>query len=188
MKVFSRLFRTALHWAAIVASLLLLNAQAYAGHKASHSEKYIPGIWVDPDGCEHWVMDDGWEGYMTPNVTPDGVPVCHRVKACRVENADQLFAVDKSYINAANRKRLADFFRNAGATAYVIYGHTDSTASDEYNMGLSLRRAEAVAQIARSVGARVSKVRGFGERQPIASNKTAYGRSRNRRVEIICIK
>jgi len=151
-------------------------------------EQYIPGIWVDPDGCEHWAMDDGAEGYMTPNVTRDGIPVCHRVKACLVESSDQLFAVDKSYINAANRKRLADFFRTAGASAYSIYGHTDSDASDEYNMGLSLRRANAVAAIAKSVGARISAVRGFGERQPIATNKTAYGKSRNRRVEVICIR
>ncbi len=188
MKAYSRLYKLARIWIAVVASVLVLTDAATAGHTAGHSERYVPGIWVDPDGCEHWVMDDGWEGYMTPNVTPDGIPVCRRVQACLVENSDQLFAVDKSYINPANRKRLADFFRNAGATSYVIYGHTDSTASDAYNMRLSLRRAEAVAAIARSVGARVSKVRGFGERQPIASNKTAYGRSRNRRVEVICIK
>ncbi len=188
MIAFSRFYKLARIWVAVVASVLVLTDAATAGHTAGHSERYVPGIWVDPDGCEHWVMDDGWEGYMTPNVTPDGIPVCRRVQACLVENSDQLFAVDKSYINPANRKRLADFFRKAGATSYVIYGHTDSTASDAYNMRLSLRRAEAVAAIARSVGARVSKVRGFGERQPIASNKTAYGRSRNRRVEVICIK
>lgn len=125
---------------------------------------------------------------MTPNVTRDGIPICHRVKACRVENSDQLFAVDRSYIDPANRRRLAEFFRTAGASAYSIYGNTDSTASDAYNMALSQRRANAVAAIAKSVGAHLSSVRGFGERQPIASNKTAYGRSRNRRVEIVCIR
>ena len=51
-----------------------------------------------------------------------------------------------------------------------------------------MRRADAVAEIAKSVGVRVSKVRGFGEREPIATNATSYGKSRNRRVEIICIK
>ncbi len=44
------------------------------------AERYEPTIWIDPDGCEHWVMDDGWEGYMTPHVTRDGKPVCHRIK------------------------------------------------------------------------------------------------------------
>ena len=42
------------------------------------AERYIPGIWIDPDGCEHWVMDDGMEGYMTPHVRRDGTPVCNR--------------------------------------------------------------------------------------------------------------
>lgn len=174
--------------AGVFLALGSLLATATSSAAGTVSERYIPGIWVDPDGCEHWVMDDGWEGYMTPNVTPDGIPVCHRVKACLVESSDQLFAVDKHYINPANRARLENFFRTAGATAYVIYGHTDSDASDAYNMGLSYRRANAVAQIAASVGARVSKVQGFGEREPIATNATAYGKSRNRRVEVICIK
>jgi len=174
--------------AIIATGLLGFSQTAIAGHKNGHSESYVPGIWIDPDGCEHWVMDVGAEGYMTPNVTPDGIPVCHRVQACLVASSDQLFAVDKSRINAANRKRLEDFFRTAGASAYSIYGHTDSDASDEYNMGLSMRRATAVANIAKSVGAHVAAVRGYGERQPVASNATAYGKKRNRRVEVICIR
>lgn len=40
------------------------------------AERYTPTIWVDPDGCEHWVFDDGFEGYMTPHVRRDGRPVC----------------------------------------------------------------------------------------------------------------
>lgn len=40
------------------------------------AERYIPSIWIDPDGCEHWVMDDGAEGYMTPHVDRHGRPVC----------------------------------------------------------------------------------------------------------------
>ncbi|MBZ0130736.1 MAG: OmpA family protein [Rhodobacteraceae bacterium] len=188
MTVFSR-FPTALRATALAfLSAMIFAPGASAGHKADHSQRYVPGVWVDPDGCEHWVMDDGWEGYMTPNVTRDGIPVCRRVNACLVESSDQLFAVDKHYINPANRERLAAFFRSAGASAYIIYGHTDSDASDAYNMGLSMRRANAVAQIAQSVGARVAGVRGFGERQPIATNATAYGKQRNRRVEVICVR
>ena len=186
--MFSQLLQVLRAVAVALLGLGLSTSATLAGHTATHSERYVPGIWVDPDGCEHWVMDDGAEGYMTPNVTRDGIPVCRRVQACLVESADQLFAVDKSYINPANRARLAEFFRTAGATAYAIYGHTDSDASDEYNLALSLRRANAVAEIARSVGARVATIRGFGERQPIASNKTAYGKQRNRRVEIVCIR
>jgi len=72
--------------------------------------------------------------------------------------------------------------------AYVITGHTDSRASDEYNMRLSLRRANAVAKVGKSTGARITDVRGYGERQPVASNKTRSGKAKNRRVEIICIQ
>ena len=186
--MFPRFMKAATAGAVMVLGLILATTAAQAGHKGDHSERYIPGVWVDPDGCEHWVMDDGWEGYMTPNVTRDGIPVCRRIEACLVASSDQLFAVDKHYINPANRERLAKFFRSAGATSYAIYGHTDSDASDAYNMGLSARRANAVAQIASSVGARVAAIKGFGERQPIATNRTAYGKQRNRRVEIICIR
>jgi hypothetical protein len=34
------------------------------------------GIWVDPEGCDHWIIDDGLEGYMSPRRHPDGRPVC----------------------------------------------------------------------------------------------------------------
>ena len=33
-------------------------------------------IWVDPDGCKHWVIDDGIEGYMSPVLNLDGTPDC----------------------------------------------------------------------------------------------------------------
>ncbi|MEP5153474.1 MAG: OmpA family protein, partial [Planktotalea sp.] len=49
-------------------------------------------------------------------------------------------------------------------------------------------RAATVANVARSTGARVVDVRGYGERSPRASNKTRLGMSKNRRVEIICIR
>ena len=150
--------------------------------------QYIPGIWVDPDGCEHWVMDDGVEGYMTPNVNRHGIPKCHRMESCAVMNSDQLFATDSAHISRHGRARLAKFFQQAGATSYIITGHTDSRASDAYNMRLSLHRARSVAKVARKSGANVADVRGFGERQPIASNRTAHGMAKNRRVEIICIK
>ncbi|UWQ82970.1 lipoprotein [Leisingera caerulea] len=35
------------------------------------------GIWVDPNGCEHWIIDDGLEGYADLRRTPDGKPVCN---------------------------------------------------------------------------------------------------------------
>ncbi len=36
----------------------------------------VANIWVDPDGCQHWYIDDGLEGYMTPRLNYDGTPRC----------------------------------------------------------------------------------------------------------------
>ena len=149
---------------------------------------YTPTIWVDPDGCEHWVMDDGAEGYMTPHVTRQGIPVCRRGDVCGVMEADQFFATDKYSISPQGRARLANFFQSTGAVSYIITGHTDSRASDAYNMRLSYNRANAVARIANQVGAKIADVRGYGERMPAVPNNSAANMAKNRRVEIIYIR
>jgi outer membrane protein OmpA-like peptidoglycan-associated protein len=150
-------------------------------------ERYVPTIWVDPDGCEHWVMDDGAEGYGDNRLRRDGTPVCRSGPACAVFESDQMFATDQWRLSQGSRARLADFFRQTNASSFVISGHTDSVASDAYNMALSQRRANSVAEVARQVGARVQEVRWYGERNPVADNATAAGRQKNRRVEIECI-
>lgn len=43
----------------------------------SHLSNMTAGIWVDPRGCEHWIIDDGLEGYADLRRTPDGKPVCN---------------------------------------------------------------------------------------------------------------
>ena len=150
-------------------------------------ERFVPAIWVDPDGCEHWVFDDGAEGYMTPNVRRDGRPVCRTGNTCAVLGSDQLFATDSYKVGAGGAKKLKDLFASVQARAFIINGHTDSTAGDAYNLELSERRADAVAAIATAAGAQIFEVRGYGERDPKASNKTAAGRAKNRRVEIVCV-
>jgi len=67
-----------------------------------------------------------------------------------------------------------------------VRGHTDSVGPEEYNMGLSVRRAEAVLEyfVTKGVARRRLRAKGFGESQPIASNDTDEGRARNRRVEL----
>ena len=37
------------------------------------------GIWVDPTGCDHWIIDDGVEGYLSARLSPEGKPVCSGV-------------------------------------------------------------------------------------------------------------
>ncbi|MBK6740796.1 MAG: OmpA family protein [Haliea sp.] len=68
-----------------------------------------------------------------------------------------------------------------------INAHTDSIGTEQYNLGLSKRRAEAVAAYLQQQGVDLGDrftINGFGEAYPIASNDTEAGRAQNRRVEI----
>ncbi len=49
------------------------------GVNAHHVSTLVAGIWIDPDGCDHWIIDDGAEGYLSERSTPDGRPVCSGV-------------------------------------------------------------------------------------------------------------
>jgi len=99
------------------------------------------------------------------------------------------FDTDSTAIKPAFRDtldRVAQSLNQYPNSLIDVYGHTDSTGSDAYNMTLSQRRAEAVASYLSSRGVSASRIRsqGFGETQPVASNATEEGRSANRRVEI----
>ena len=91
-----------------------------------------------------------------------------------------------SSIAADNLADLAASLAEYPNTDVVIAGHTDATGSDEYNLALSERRAEAAAIYLLQNGIpaeRLSTV-GYGESQPIADNESALGRQQNRRVEV----
>jgi outer membrane protein OmpA-like peptidoglycan-associated protein len=68
-----------------------------------------------------------------------------------------------------------------------IEGHTDSVGTDEFNQQLSERRADTVRDFLAEQGVSPSSItaKGFGKTQPVASNDTADGRQRNRRVELV---
>ena len=161
---------------------------AFPAMALAAGENLVPAIWVDPDGCEHWVMDDGAEGYMTPHVRRDGTPVCRGDPVCGVVSADILFETASHVVTAIGRAILRDILAKTPARAYTITGHTDDRGSDAYNMGLARRRAIAAARVAKELGAPVSSVVAYGERHPRATNDTAEGRRLNRRVEVICLK
>lgn len=46
------------------------------GIDSKHLSQLVAGIWVDPNGCDHWIIDDGLEGYMSMRLDPYGKPVC----------------------------------------------------------------------------------------------------------------
>jgi outer membrane protein OmpA-like peptidoglycan-associated protein len=106
----------------------------------------------------------------------------------RVPN-DLSFDVDKSTLNAGVRDSLDGIARTVieyPETTVLVIGHADSTGKDDYNLRLSERRANAVADYLGSKGvvsARLSAL-GRGESQPIADNSTPEGQAKNRRVEI----
>jgi len=71
-----------------------------------------------------------------------------------------------------------------------LLGHTDSIGTEEYNMGLSQRRADAVRNAMIKLGVAPERLvaRGYGESKPIATNSTEEGRAENRRVELLGAK
>lgn len=86
-------------------------------------------------------------------------------------------------------KRIVDIAKQDDISI-KIEGHTDAIGTDEYNMGLSIRRALSVYRFLMQFG--IPEIRmqyeGFGETRPVDTNKTEDGRARNRRVEILLKK
>lgn len=74
-----------------------------------------------------------------------------------------------------------------GDVKVEVAGHTDSVGTDEYNMDLSLRRANAVRDylIGKGIAADRLVIRGYGESRPVSDNETEQGRFMNRRVELV---
>jgi outer membrane protein OmpA-like peptidoglycan-associated protein len=99
-----------------------------------------------------------------------------------------LFAFDSDVVRGDARDNLDELARSLekyDETNLLIVGHTDAVGTDSYNMDLSERRAASAARYLRSRGVdRNIDTAGRGEREPVASNETDSGRSRNRRVEV----
>jgi outer membrane protein OmpA-like peptidoglycan-associated protein len=99
------------------------------------------------------------------------------------------FATDSAEI-ASNfylpLNNLASSFKQYNQNNIEIVGYTDSTGSYDYNMQLSQRRAQSVANYLQAQGVNAARLttRGAGPNQPVASNATVEGRSANRRVEV----
>ena len=61
---------------AVIASGCALDTTQDFGLDSGDLTAMQAGIWIDPNGCDHWIIDDGVEGYLTPRLMPDGTPVC----------------------------------------------------------------------------------------------------------------
>lgn len=103
--------------------------------------------------------------------------------------ADAFFDFDKSVLKPEGKAKLDDLvgkIKDINLEVIIAVGHTDSVGSDAYNQKLSVRRSEAVKAYLVSKGIEKNRVytEGKGKKQPVADNKTAEGRAKNRRVEI----
>lgn len=104
--------------------------------------------------------------------------------------SDASFALNKSTLTQHAQRvfsKIATVLRNYDKTAVHVVGFTDSTGTKQYNLKLSRERALSVAHFLVNHGVNKQRVLTWarGESQPVASNKTAAGRAKNRRVAIV---
>jgi OOP family OmpA-OmpF porin len=124
-----------------------------------------------------------------PAATPAPVVVAPPAATKVTYAADAFFDFNKSVIKPEGKAKLDDLIgkiKDINLEVIIAVGHTDSVGSDAYNQKLSVRRSEAVKAYLVSKGIEKNRVytEGKGEKQPVADNKTAEGRAKNRRVEI----
>ena len=125
------------------------------------------------------------EENLGENITVDTVP-----EGFVLRLGDILFNTD-SYVLRDEAKETIDRIINVISRSYsgreiIIQGHTDNVGEAEYNQKLSENRAKVVADyISPNLQSNRISYSGYGDKNPIASNDTAEGRRRNRRVDII---
>jgi len=143
-----------------------------------------------------------------PDLDGDGVPndrdKCPNTRkgavvdlnGCEVEAVIELEGVHFDFDKATLKPEAKVILDDAAAllekherVIVEVAGHTDSTGSEEYNQGLSERRANSVRDYLISKGVTATRLtaRGYGETRPVASNDTKEGRAENRRVEMIVL-
>ncbi len=156
-------------------------AEEAAKAKAAAAAAAAAAASADDDGDGVRNADD-----LCPR-TPSGMKVDKN--GCAVPpQTDLTFALNSARLSEKAKKQLhsyAAFLKATGKRVRAV-GHTDNSGTEIYNKGLSLRRAQSVADYLVSLGVPAQNIEmaGRGESEPIMSNATAEGRAANRRVEL----
>lgn len=148
--------------------------------------------WKDTDGDGVLDKDDqcpNEPGTVANNGCPEVAPTEEIMKQLNEYARTILFDTGKATFKKESLQTLASMnaiFKEYPKADFYIDGHTDSVGSSQSNKLLSERRANAVRDwlVANGIDQERLTARGFGEEQPIDSNKTAGGRTNNRRVEV----
>lgn len=147
--------------------------------------------WRNGDGTLCW-RDANWtpataapgcDGYLAPK------PVTAVVQKKVTLQADTVFDFDKSIIKPEGQvvlNKLAGQIKAIKLEVIIVVGNTDSIGTDAYNMALGQRRAQAVKTYLVGQGVDSGRIytESKGKSNPVASNATAEGRAKNRRVDV----
>ena len=120
-----------------------------------------------------------------PPPPPPAAPVSEKVTYA----ADAFFDFDKANLKPEAQAKLTDLVdktKGINLEVVIAVGHTDSIGTGAYNQKLSVRRADSVKSFLVGKGIEKNRIytEGKGATQPVADNKTAEGRAKNRRVEV----
>lgn len=147
---------------------------------------------VDPfDECVRSVGGEDLADCVEPLPVAEPPPVTPTRETITL-GADAQFAFDEATLKPEGEERLdalAQDIQSLGAgnvSRIEVVGHTDSIGTEEYNQGLSERRAQSVVDylVLQGIDPAIISARGAGEANPIADNSTPEGRAQNRRVDV----
>ena len=155
--------------------------------------------WQNGDGSLQWRNSDGTLCWRDSSWTPataakgcDGALVAKPAAVAQSKitlQADTLFDFDKSALKPEGKAvldKVAVGISGFKLEVVIAVGNTDSIGTDAYNLALGQRRADAVKSYLASKGVPADRIytESKGKANPVASNKTAEGRSLNRRVDL----
>jgi outer membrane protein OmpA-like peptidoglycan-associated protein len=153
----------------------------------------LDGIFDTSDQCPF--EPETMNGYLDEDGCPDDAPARVVVTKSKIRISDRIFfEYGKAIIQPLSFELLEEIATvikdHPHITEIRVEGHTDSDGPDAYNLKLSQKRAQAVVDFLVQAGVDTGRLEalGYGEEQPIDTNKTAEGKAKNRRVEFTILE